>query len=64
MEYLEAQRIKLMNHPAYSTDLRPFDLCLFPKIKKQLREKIFQDINEFDAAVEEQTEGLRKEDFY
>ena len=35
MEYLEVQRIKLMgHHPAYSPDLSPCDLWLFPKIKE------------------------------
>jgi histone-lysine N-methyltransferase SETMAR len=64
MEYLEAQRVKLMGHPAYSADLIPCDFWLFPKIKEQLRGKNFQDINEIHAAVQEQMDGLRKEDFY
>ena len=64
MEYLEAQRVKLMGHPAYSPDLSPCDFWLFPKIKEQLRGKSFQDINELHAAVQEQMDGLRKEDFY
>ena len=64
MEYFEAQHIKLMGHPAYSSDLSPCNFWLFPKIKEQLRGKTFQDSNELDAAVEEQMEGLRKEDFY
>ncbi len=64
MEYLEAQRVKLMGHPAYSLDLSPCDFWLFPKIKEQLRGKNFQDINEIHAAVQEQMDGLRKEDFY
>ena len=64
MEYFEGQRIKLMDHPTYSPDLSPFDLCRFPKIKEEFRRKTFQDINELDAAIEEQIDqGLRKEDF-
>ena len=61
MECLEAQRIKLMGHPAYSPDLSPCDFWLF---KEQLRGKNFQDISKFHAAVQEQMEGLQKEDFY
>ena len=34
MEYLEAQRIKLMGYPAYSPDLSVCDFWLFPKIKE------------------------------
>ena len=56
--------LQLMGHPAYSPDLSPRDLYLFPKIKEQLRGKNSQDTNELDAAVQEQMEGLRKEDFY
>jgi histone-lysine N-methyltransferase SETMAR len=64
MEYLEAQRVKLMGHPAYSSDLSSCDFWLFLKIKEQLRGKNFQDIIEIHAAVQEQMNGLRKEDFY
>ena len=64
MEHLEAQRIKLMSHPAYSPDLSLCNFCLFPKIKEQLRGRNFQDINELHPAVHEQIEGLQKEDFY
>ena len=63
MEYLEAQIIKLMGHPAYSPDFSPCDFCLFPKIKERIRGKNFQDINEVHAAVQKQMEGLQKEDF-
>ena len=64
MEYLETQRIKRMGHPAYSPDFSLGNFCLFQKIKEQLRGKSFQDMNEFHAAVQEQVEDLRKEDFY
>ena len=64
MEYLEAQRIKLINHSAYSPDLSLYDLCLFTKIKEQLGGNNFEDMNEIDGGVEEQMEGLEKEDFY
>jgi histone-lysine N-methyltransferase SETMAR len=64
MKYLNVQRVKLMVHPAYSPDLSPCDFWLFPKIKVPLRGKNFQDINELHAAVHEQMDSLRKEDFY
>ena len=64
IEYLGTQRVKLMGHPAYSPDLSPCDFWLFPKIKEKLRGKEFQDINELHAAVQEQMDGLQKEDFY
>ena len=64
MEYLNAQRVKLMGHPAYPPDLSLCDFWLFPKIKEPLCGKNFQDINELHAAVQEQMDCLRKEDFY
>ena len=64
MEYLEAQGVKLMGRPAYSPGLSPCDFCLFPKIKEQLRGKIFQDISELHATVQEQMDDSPKEDFY
>ena len=64
MEYLEAQCIKLMGHPVYSPDLGPCNFRLFAKMKEQLRGKNFQDINELHTTVQEQMEGLQKEDFY
>ena len=64
LKYLGGQCIKLMSHRPYSPDFSLCDLWLFPKIKEELREKSFQDNNELDAAVQEQMESLRKEDFY
>ncbi|CAF3874658.1 unnamed protein product, partial [Rotaria sp. Silwood1] len=64
MEYLEARRVKLMGHPAYSPDLSSCDFWLFPKIKEQLCGKNFKDINEVHAAIQEQMDHLQKEDFY
>ena len=58
MEYLAAQRVKLMGHPAYSPDLSTCDFWLFPKIKEQLCGKNFQDINELHATVQEQIDCL------
>ena len=62
MEYLEGQCIRLMSHPAYSPDFSPWDFCLFTKIKEQLHATNFQDSNEVDGTVQEQMEGLEKEE--
>ena len=64
MEYLEGQYIKLMDHLAHSPNLSLCDFWLFPKIKKQLRGKNFQNMNEADTAGQEQMESVRKVDFY
>ena len=65
MEYLNDQRVTVMSHPAYSPDWSPCDFWLFPKIKEQLRgKKNPGHKDELSAAVQEQMDGLRKEDFY
>ena len=64
MEYLEVQRIELMSHPTCLPDLSPCNFWLFPKVKEQLPGKNCQDMNALHADVQEQIEGLRKEDFY
>ncbi|CAF4548082.1 unnamed protein product [Rotaria socialis] len=51
MEFLNAQRVKLMGHPTYSPDLSPCDFWLFPKIKEQLCGKNFKDIDELHATI-------------
>ena len=47
MEYLEAQRITLVGHPAYSPDLSPYDFGYFQKLKNSLVEKIFKTLMNF-----------------
>jgi hypothetical protein len=39
-------KITEMEHPPYSPDLAPNDLCLFPKMKFALKGRKFQDIED------------------
>lgn len=43
MECLAPSGINLVAHTPYSPDLAPCDFFLFPKIKKELREKRFEN---------------------
>jgi len=43
-EFLATKQITVLEHPAYSPDLEPSDFFLFPKIKKILKGRHFDDI--------------------
>jgi len=45
-EFLATKQITMLEHPAYSPDLAPSDFFLFPKIKKILKGRHFDDIDE------------------
>ncbi len=38
--------IEMLNHPAYSPDLAPYDFCIFPNLKDELRGHAFRNIEE------------------
>jgi len=45
-EFLTTKQITVLEHPAYSPDLVPSDFILFPKIKKILKGRHFDDIDD------------------
>ena len=45
-EFSATKQITLLEHPAHTPDLTPSDLFLFPKIKKILKERHFDDIDD------------------
>ncbi|GBP08481.1 Mariner Mos1 transposase [Eumeta japonica] len=49
-KFLKEENLELMSNSAYSSDLAPFDLILFTKIKNQLRG---QPLSSPEGAVEE-----------
>lgn len=57
--------LELLEHPPYSPDLTPSDFysILFPRLKKHLRGKKFEDNSEVMAAVEGFLEGQDKDVF-
>jgi hypothetical protein len=42
-EFLVNKQITVLEHPAYSPDIAPSDLFLFPKIKEILKGRYFDD---------------------
>ena len=52
MESVRECGYELLPHPPYSPDLAPSDFHLFPRLKKHIRGRRFQDDDELTAAVE------------
>lgn len=61
--FLALSGINEIRPAPYSPDLAPCDFWLFPKIKKDLRGKIFTSNEEIINAVNVEIEKLQKEDF-
>ena len=52
MDAVREYGYELLPHPPYSPDLAPSDFHLFPRLKKHLRGRRFDDDGELTAAVE------------
>jgi len=50
------------SHPPYSPDLSLLDYFLFPKLKKQLKELNFADVDEIQEAVSDELRNVQKEE--
>ena len=55
-EFLTTKQITVLEHTAYSPDLAPSDFFLFPKIKKILKGRHFDDIDDIRSNI---TAGLK-----
>lgn len=64
LDFLHQNGVQLVPHPPYSPDLAPCDFYLFPKLKKELREKNFASANEAVMKMNDILNDLSKEDFY
>ena len=62
-EFLLKNHVKQYENVAYSPDLSPCGVFLFPKLKKQLRGIWFNDDSEMLTALEQAIDSLTKEDF-
>lgn len=60
MAVIQEMGFELVEHPPYSPDLAPSDFYLFPRLKKHLRGKKFEDNSEVMAAVEAFLESQEK----
>ena len=63
MDAVERNGYELIPHPAYSPDLAPSDIFLFPNLKKDIRGLHFRSDEEVVTAVEEWVNGKDPEFF-
>ena len=51
VEYLEEEKVNVLDHPPYSPDLSPCDFFLFPRLKKMLSGRRFNTRSALGSAV-------------
>jgi len=62
-QLLSKKNITVCPHPPYSPDLAQCDFWLFPKVKRTMKGKCFELIQDIEAAMTAQLKTLTKEDF-
>lgn len=45
-QFFAKRLFPILEHPPYSPDLAPCDFCLFPRVKRALKETHFQSVEE------------------
>lgn len=60
---LAEKKIRTVGHPPYSPDLAPCDFWLFPTIKRDLRGRRFDDVDDLPVVVRESIRKIPTGDF-
>ena len=61
--FLASEKVKVLNHPPYSPDLSPFDLFLFPRLKKMLSGNKYTSRSSLVSAIYQCLQQIPKEDY-
>jgi len=61
-EFLTRKQVCVLHHPLYSPDLSPCDYFLFPKLKLPLKGRLFEDVQDIQAAVTSSLRAIPQED--
>ena len=61
-EYLARKQVYMLQHPPYSPDLSPCDYFLFTKLKLPLKGRLFEDVQDIQAAVTSSLRAIPQED--
>lgn len=61
--YLASQGWSVVPHPPYSPDLAPCDFFLFPRMKKNLKGKRFDDVEAVKTASQRALDDIKVEEF-
>ncbi len=62
-KYLSKNKVKILSHPFYSSDLAPYDFFLFSKIKKELDRRSFSSIKNLVYAVQAITDSITNNEY-
>jgi len=61
-EFLTRKQVCVLHHPPYSPDLSPCDYFLFLKLKLPLKWRLFEDVQDIQAAVTSILRAIQQED--
>ena len=61
---LQQEQVKLLPHPPYSPDLSPCDFFLFPRLKKELAGRSYNEVNSLARGVQAVVDSIPKDDYY
>src|SRR6266511_3152836 len=61
---LEKRKVNILPHPPYSPDLAPCDFFLFSKIKKELKNKKYNKVENLAWAVQAIISSILKEEYH
>ena len=63
-QFLTQGKATVIDRPPYSPDLAPTDYFLFPKVKSNLKGRLFDSISDIQKAVTSTLNTTAKDDFY
>ena len=58
-----SEKVKILNHPPYSSDLSPCDFFLFPRLKKMLSGNKYTSSSSLGSAIYQCLQQIPKEDY-
>jgi len=61
---LQQEQVNLLPHPPYSPDLSPCDFFLFPRLKKELAGRSYNEVNSLARGIQAVVDSIPKEDYY
>lgn len=62
-QFLTKNGMITVSHPPYSPDMAPCDFFLFPRMKKNMKGKRFEDIDEVIRKTRAELKGITSEEF-
>ena len=63
-EYLKKENDSILPHPPYGPDLAPSDFFLFPRIKKELKNKKYNKVENLAWPIQSITLSISKDEYH